>query len=281
MDINSTQFTAAMLSFFSTFLVTQVIGRFIDHNYDRLFKELDKNLKIKNAMPEDMHSESFDQLIRKQLNSYILMRSQETVGKKVMHKAFLLIIAGITAVLLTFSINFIMDGRIWLSVLSTIATLAAGSYYFERRQAWTKRGFVENTKYKALFKGGTFSGGQTTIDIIQSDSSENQPIDYPKIAIVDDAANKLHIYNRFKSAGALTIATGDDTTLVTEYEYEGTTTINGENLPHHTKDRALIDVSDIKTSGVYYPVTAEMPLIARPIQEAVRGSKKVIKLFSK
>lgn len=209
------------------------------------------------------------------------MRSQETIGKKVMHKVFLLIIAGITAVLLTFSINFIMDGRIWLSVLCTVATLAAGSYYFERRQAWTKRGFVENTKYKALFKGGTFSGGQTTIDIIQSDSSENQPIDYPKIAIVDDAANKLHIYNRFKSAGALTIDTGDDTTLVTEYEYEGTTTINGESIPHHTKDRALIDVSDIKTSGVYYPVTAEMPLIARPLQEAVRGSKKVIKLFSK
>lgn len=279
MGLTSAQLTAAILSFVSSFLITQVIGRLIEHNYDKLFKELDKNLKIKNALPDDMKSASLDQIVRQQLNAYILQRSQESVGKQVMNRMRLTLLAGLSATAFAFTVYLAIDGHpVWAGV-TFLVTLSFGSYYLDRRKAWTRRGIVENTKYRAVLIGGTYSGGETMINILQdpNDDASNIALDYPRLAVVDDAHNKLHVYKRIHSEGAVNIASGDDTSLSTQYEYEGTTPLN-ESTPTHSSKQALVTPPDIRTSGVYYPQTAEMPLITRPIQDAVGIGKKVVRL---
>lgn len=279
MGLSSAQLTATILSFISTLLITQVIGRFIDHNYDKLFKELDKNLKIKNALPDGMTSETLDQIVRQQLNAYILQRSQETLGKQVMNRVRLITLAGIASLSLAWSVYFALEGKPWWAAATFLGTLSFGSYYVDRRRAWTRRGHVENTKYKAVLKGGYYSGGATMVDILQdSNNAGDIAIDYARIAVADVLENKLHVYKRTHSEGTLSIDSGENTSLTTEYEYEGTTPLD-ENTETHNSKQAIIAPEDIRTAGVYYPQTAEMPLVARPIHEAVGVGKKVAKIF--
>lgn len=280
MGLTAAQLTAAILSFVSTLLITQVIGRLIDHNYDRLFKELDKNLKIKNALPEGMRSESLDQIVRQQLNAYILQRSQESVGKQVLNRFRLAFLAVLSSASFAFAAYLAFsDHPIWAGA-SFLVSLSFGSYYIDRRKAWTKRGYVENTKYRARFIGGQFGGGETLIEIRQdANDTANIALDYANLAVTDERTNKLHIYKRTRSEGELNVASGDDTNLITEYQYEGTTPLDVNPVSHSSK-QAVIRPEDIKTVGVYYPQTAEMPLITRPIQDAVGLTKRIIKKIS-
>lgn len=279
MEISSTALTAAILSFISTLLITQVIGRFIDHNYDKPFKELDKNLKINNALPDDMKSETLEQIIRQQLNAYILTRSQHTLGKKVMNRLWLAVLAGISAICGALAIWNAIDGRPWWSAVSIFGTLSFGAYYFDRRSVWTKTTQVHNTKYRAIFMGGLYSNGSVLIDIIQ-DGDSDIAIDYPRIAIIDDDAGKTHFYKRIRSDGTVSIDSGDNTSLNTTYQYEGTVTTSSEHRIH-SKKQAVINQEDIKTSGVLYPKTEEIPLISFPIHEALHTGQRLSRLIKR
>lgn len=273
MNISSTVLTASILSFVSTLLITQVIGRFIDHNYDKVFKELDKNLKIQNALPDDMQSDTLDQLIRQQFNAYLLSRSRAGLGKQVFNRIWLGLYAGMSALCVALTIWSAMEGRVWWASVSFFGVLSFGAYYFDRRRAWTRKGMVQNTKYRAIFKNGVYSNGSVLIDILQ-DGDSNVAIDYPRVVITDNEANKIHIYNRIKSEGTLSVNSGDDTDLKTTYEYSGSVPLTNESVAH-SKKQAVIRSNEVRTHGVLYPRTEEIPLLSIPIHEVVTTGKKL------
>lgn len=222
MDITSPPVLAAMITILSTFLFTQVIGRIIDHNYDKNYRELERNLQLKKLLGEPMQNKGLDELIRIQLNSYILIKSSNTAATTRWHRFLLLCIAvgGAFSLILTIN-NFQSHTSNW-GFTFLIVTFAIGSLYFDRRKVWLHRSYAENTKYRAEFFGGAFDGKHTMVDIKQADGVDTlSTLDHPFVYIENVAENTIFVYKRVHSSGNISVSSGENTTLITDYAYQG------------------------------------------------------------
>lgn len=222
MDITSPPVLAAIITIFSTFLFTQVIGRIIDHNYDKNYRELERNLQLKKLLGETMENPGLDELIRIQLNSYILIKSSSTAATTRWHRFLLLCIAtGGAGSLAATIINFQNHLSAW-GVTFLVITFGIGLLYFDRRKIWLHRSYAENTKYRAEFRGGDFDGKHAMVDIKQADGSDNlSTLDHPFVYVEDQSEKKIYVYKRIHSSGNVSVSSGENTNLITEYAYQG------------------------------------------------------------
>lgn len=222
MDITSPPVLAAIITIFSTFLFTQVIGRIIDHNYDKNYRELERNLQLKKLLGETMENPGLDELIRIQLNSYILIKSSSTAATTRWHRFLLVCIASAGAASLAATIiNFQNHLSAW-GITFLVITFGIGLLYFDRRKIWLHRSYAENTKYRAEFKGGEFDGKHAMVDIKQADGTDNlSTLDYPFVYVEDRSENKIYVYKRIHSSGNVSVSSGENTNLISEYAYQG------------------------------------------------------------
>lgn len=222
MDITSPPVLAAIITIFSTFLFTQVIGRIIDHNYDKNYRELERNLQLKKLLGETMENPGLDELIRIQLNSYILIKSSSTAATTRWHRFLLVCIASggagaLAATIIHFQNHMSEWGSTWL-----VVTFAIGFLYFDRRKIWLQRSYAENTKYRAEFRGGEYDGKHAMVDIKQADGTDSlSTLDFPFVYIEDRSEHKIYVYKRISSSGNISVASGENTNLVSEYAYQG------------------------------------------------------------
>ena len=222
MDITSPPVLAAIITIFSTFLFTQVIGRIIDHNYDKNYRELERNLQLKKLLGETMENPGLDELIRIQLNSYILIKSSSTAATTRWHRFLLVCIASAGAASLAATIIQFQNHMSAWGITFLVITFAIGFLYFDRRKIWLQRSYAENTKYRAEFRGGDFDGKHAMVDIKQADGTDNlSTLDHPFVYVEDRSENKIYVYKRISSSGNVSIASGENTNLVSEYAYQG------------------------------------------------------------
>lgn len=221
MDITSPPIFAAIITILSTFLFTQVIGRIIDHNYDKNYRELERNLQLKKLLGEAMQNKGLDELIRIQLNSYILIKSS-SVLKTRFHRFLLLCIGALVALSLMLAVTNFQNHRSEWGVGCLIVTCGIAMLYFDRRKVWLHRSYVENTKYRAEFFGGEFDGKHVMVDIKQADGVDNlSTLDHPFVYIEDTSTNTVFVYKRVHSSGNVSVSSGENTTLITDYAYQG------------------------------------------------------------
>lgn len=221
MDISSPPVLAALITIISTFLFTQVIGRIIDHNYDKNYRELERNLQLKKLLGESMQNKGLDELIRIQLNSYILIKSS-SVLKTRFHRFLLMCIGALGALSLMLAVTNFQNRQDWIGVGLLMVTILIGAFYFDRRKVWLHRSYVENTKYRAEFFGGEFDGKHAMVDIKQADGIDNlSTLDHPFVYIEDVAENRIYVYKRVHSSGNVSVSSGENTTLITDYAYQG------------------------------------------------------------
>lgn len=222
MDITSPPIFAAIITILSTFLFTQVIGRIIDHNYDKNYRELERNLQLKELLGDGMQNKGLDELIRIQLNSYILIKSSSTAATTRWHRFLLFCIASLGAASLGLTINDFQNHLSGWGVTYLIATFAIGLLYFTRRRVWLHRSYAENTKYRAEFFGGEFDGKHVMVDIKQADGVDNlSTLDHPFVYIENVSENTIFVYKRVHSSGNVSVSSGENTTLITDYAYQG------------------------------------------------------------
>jgi hypothetical protein len=221
MDISSPPVLAAIITIFSTFLFTQVIGRIIDHNYDKNYRELERNLQLKKLLGEPMQNKGLDELIRIQLNSYILIKSSSTTKTR-WHRFLLVCIGILVALSLMLTVTNFQNHMSEWGVTCLIVTFALCMLYFDRRKVWLHRSYVENTKYRAEFFGGEFDGKHFMVDIKQADGVDNlSTLDHPFVYIENTATNTIFVYKRVRSSGSVSVSSGENTNLITDYAYQG------------------------------------------------------------
>lgn len=221
MDISSPPVLAAMITILSTFLFTQVIGRIIDHNYDKNYRELERNLQLKKLLGEPMQNKGLDELIRIQLNSYILIKSSSKLQTR-FHRFLLVCIGAIVAVSIMLSVTNFQNRQDGAGIGFLVASIMIGMIYFDRRKVWLHRSYVENTKYRAEFLGGEFDGKHATVDIKQADGVDNlSTLDHPFVYIENVATNTIFVYKRVRSSGNVSVSSGENTNLITDYAYQG------------------------------------------------------------
>jgi hypothetical protein len=221
MDISSPPVLAAIITIFSTFLFTQVIGRIIDHNYDKNYRELERNLQLKKLLGEPMQNKGLDELIRIQLNSYILIKSSSQLKTR-FHRFLLMCIGAIVAASLMLSVTNFQNHQDGAGIGFLVTSIMIGLIYFDRRKVWLHRSYVENTKYRAEFLGGEFDGKHAMVDIKQADGVDNlSTLDHPFVYIENVATNTIFVYKRVRSSGNVSVASGENTNLITDYVYQG------------------------------------------------------------
>jgi hypothetical protein len=217
MDLTSPVIIATILGF----IFTQIVGRVVDHHYDRNYRQLERNLQLKKLLGEDTHNASLDELIRRQLNSYVLYEMGDVRTER-KHRLYLSGIGVVALGSLVLTITLFQEKNIGWAIASIVLNLAMASLYYDRKRTWFQRVPAENTKYKAELKGGMYDGGVLMLDIMPVGNADStSTLDHPYIFVEDSATARLHSYKRIRSTGTVSIAAGEDTDLVTEYEYQG------------------------------------------------------------
>lgn len=212
---------ATLISLAATFIFTQVIARIIDHNYDKTYRELERNLQLRKLMGEDLKDSTLDELIRVQFNSYLLMK-MSVVRKTKGHRFALFCLGLLSAGLLGLStMEFLKENYTWGSGFA-VAASTVGIVYFDRRKHWFRRSYVTNTKYKAILLGGKYDSGYTMIDIIPTnDDGTFSTLDYPFVYVKDAITGTVYGYKRIRSGGKVSVSSGEETNLQTEYAFQG------------------------------------------------------------
>lgn len=196
---------------------TQLIGRFVDHHYDKNYRVLERNLQIKKLLGDDSHNASLDELIRRQLNSYIVYE-MGNVREERKHKVYLFGIGMIVALAIAITVATFQNGYILWGIAASVVTAALGIFYYERKSTWFVRVPAENTQYKAMFKNGKYADGFLMLDIIPSDGGGGT-LDHPFLYVEDIDTEYIHEYKRVSSSGSISISSGSNTDLLSEYVF--------------------------------------------------------------
>ena len=270
MDITSPPVLAALITIISTFLFTQVIGRIIDHNYDKNYRELERNLQLKKLLGEQMQNKGLDELIRIQLNSYILIKSSSRLKTR-FHRFLLVCIGVAVAVSLMLSVTNFQHSQDGAGIGFLVTSVMIGLIYFDRRKVWLHRSYVENTKYRAEFLGGEFDGKHAMIDIKQADGVDNlSTLDHPYVYIENAATHTIYVYKRVRSSGNVSVSSGENTNLITDYAYQGIFD-QGEGRKALGKN-PVISVTAVRSADSLLATlvaSEEVQVIAKPIMGTV------------
>ena len=269
---------ATLISLVATFIFTQVIARIIDHNYDKNYRELERNLQLRKLMGEDLKDSSLDELIRVQFNSYLLMK-MSVVRKTKGHRFALFVIGLLSAGALGLGImEFLKDRIVWSIVLGAIA-LVLGIIYFDRRKYWFRRSYVTNTKYKAILLGGKYDSGFTMIDIIPSiDDGTFSTLDHPFVYVKDAITGTVYGYKRIRSGGKVSVSSGEETNLQTEYAFQGIVAKESQII---FEKNPVIASLDVTLPDYFVPVMEEITVATmKPIKGAWYVIATVFRFFS-
>lgn len=201
-------------------------------------------------MGDDFQNESLDELIRMQLNSYILI-SRTTERRSKGHRLIISIFGWLAVASAITGIISFFENR-WDWAAGGIALCVMFAIIATRlRQKFYRTYTVENTKYKAVFLGGKFEGGYVAIDIMPApDDGSPSTLDYPVLYLKDPLKGRVHVYNRVKSAGNISIGSGEETSMQTDYTYASILAHLPENIP----SPAIINAGDIKLPGEVIPI---------------------------
>lgn len=269
---------ATLISLIATFLFTQVIARIIDHNYDKTYRELERNLQLRKLLGEELKDSSLDELIRVQFNSYLLMK-MSVVRKTKWHRFALFCLGLISAGALGLSImEFTKENFPW-AIGFAGATVALVLIYFDRRKNWFRRSYVTNTKYKAILLGGKYDSGYTMIDIIPSnDDGTFSTLDHPFVYVKDAITGTVYGYKRIRSGGKVSVASGEETNLQTEYAFQGI--VAKESQIIFGKNPVIIS-TDVTLPDYFVPVMEEITVATmKPIKGAWYVLATVFRYFS-
>jgi hypothetical protein len=269
---------ATLISLIATFLFTQVIARIIDHNYDKTYRELERNLQLRKLMGEDLKDSSLDELIRVQFNSYLLMK-MSVVRKTKGHRFALFAIGLLSAGSLGLGVMEFLKDKISLSLILGAIALILGMVYFDRRKHWFRRSYVTNTKYKAILLGGKYDSGYTMIDIIPSaDDGTFSTLDYPFVYVKDAITGTVYGYKRIRSGGKVSVASGEETNLQTEYAFQGI--VAKESQIIFAKNPVIASL-DVTLPDYFVPVMEEITVATmKPIKGAWYVLATVFRYFS-
>lgn len=269
---------ATLISLIATFLFTQVIARIIDHNYDKTYRELERNLQLRKLLGEDLKDSSLDELIRVQFNSYLLMK-MSVVRKTKGHRFALFVIGLLSAGALGLAIMEFLKDEIRWSVTLAAAAFVLGVIYFDRRKHWFRRSYVTNTKYKAILLGGKYDSGYTMIDIIPStDDGTFSTLDHPFVYVKDAISGTVYGYKRIRSAGKVSVSAGEDTNLQTEYAFQGI--VAKESQVIFGKNPVISSV-DVTLPDYFVPVMEEITVATmKPIKGAWYVLATIFRFFS-
>lgn len=269
---------ATLISLIATFLFTQVIARIIDHNYDKTYRELERNLQLRKLLGEDLKDSSLDELIRVQFNSYLLMK-MSVVRKTKGHRFALFVIGLLSAGALGLAIMEFLKDEIRWSVTLAAAAFVLGVIYFDRRKHWFRRSYVTNTKYKAILLGGKYDSGYTMIDIIPStDDGTFSTLDHPFVYVKDAISGTVYGYKRIRSAGKVSVSAGEDTNLQTEYAFQGI--VAKESQVIFGKNPVISSV-EVTLPDYFVPVMEEITVATmKPIKGAWYVLATIFRFFS-
>lgn len=269
---------ATLISLIATFVFTQVIARIIDHNYDKTYRELERNLQLRKLLGEDLKDSSLDELIRVQFNSYLLMK-MSVVRKTKGHRFALFVIGLLSAGALGLAIMEFLKDEIRWSITLGAAALILGVIYFDRRKHWFRRSYVTNTKYKAILLGGKYDSGYTMIDIIPStDDGTFSTLDHPFVYVKDAISGTVYGYKRIRSAGKVSVSSGEDTNLQTEYAFQGIVAKESQII---LGKNPVISSVDVTLPDYFVPVMEEITVATmKPIKGAWYVLATIFRFFS-
>lgn len=265
MDIsNSPVIVASIISVISGFILTQIIGPVIDHYRDKSYRLLERNLQLRKLMGDEFKNESLDEIIRMQLNSYILVsRTTERRSKK--HRRIISLVSGLGWVSFGATIVAVNEQAYeWSFFFFMMAGLFI-TLYFRLRRKFYRTYTVDNTKYKAVFLGGKYEGGYVSVDIMPANEDGSlSTLDYPVLYIKDKIKGRIHVYSRVKSAGSISIGSGEETSMQTDYSYEKVIA----SLPENTPAPPVINALDLKLPGEVMPIEDIAMASVKPMRKA-------------
>lgn len=270
---------ATLISLIATFLFTQVIARIIDHNYDKTYRELERNLQLRKLLGDEMKNDSLDELIRVQFNSYILIK-MSGVRKTRFHRLALFFLGLLSAGSLAMAVmEFFKDNLPWAVSLLVISVML-GMLYFDRRKNWFRRSYVTNTKYKATFLGGKYDSGYVMIDIVQaSEDSTFSTLDHPFVYVKDAITGTVYGYKRIRSTGKVSVSAGEDTNLQTEYAFQGI--VAKESQIVFGRNPVILS-TNVNLPDYFVPVMEEITVATmKPLKGAWSVLATVFRFFSK
>lgn len=251
MDIsNSPVIIASIISVISGFVLTQVIGPLLEHYRDKSYRVLERNLQLRKLMGDDFKNESLDEIIRMQLNSYILVsRTTERRSKK--HRRIISLVSFLGWVALGITVIAFSEHAYGTAIFTGILAVLCVLGTIALKQKFYRSYTVENTKYKAVLLGGKYEGGYVSIDIMPANEDGSlSSLDYPVLYIRDKIKGRIHVYSRVKSAGNISIGSGEETSMQTDYAYETVIT----SLPENTSSPSVVYASDLKLPGEMMPI---------------------------
>lgn len=269
---------ATLISLVATFLFTQVIARIIDHNYDKAYRELERNLQLRKLLGEDMKDSSLDELIRVQFNSYLLIK-MSGVRKTRFHRLALFFIGLLSAGSLAMAVMEFFKEQLPWSISLLVISVMLGMLYFDRRKNWFRRSYVTNTKYKAILLGGKYDSGYVMIDILQAnEDSTFSTLDHPFIYVKDAISGTVYGYKRIRSAGKVSVASGEDTNLQTDYAFQGI--VAKESQIVFGRNPVILSTS-VNLPDYFVPVMEEITVATmKPLKGAWSVLAAVFRFFS-
>lgn len=254
---------ASFISVIAGFFLTQIIGPVLDHYRDKHYRLLERNLQLRKLIGDDFKNESLDEIIRMQLNSYILV-SRSSQRKSRSHRFMLSLITLAGWIFAVTSFLFFMDHAYVTGSIFAALVPASVFAYFSLRKRFFRSYTVENTKYRAAFLGGKFEGGQATVDIRPANEDGTlTTLDYPALYIKDKLTGRIHAYNRAKSSGNISIGSGEETDMQTDYIYHKTLSI----LPELLHNTAVLSSVDVKLPGEILPMEDLALASVKPVRK--------------
>lgn len=279
MDLTSQPIViATLISLVATFVFTQIIGRIIDHNYDKTYRELERNLQLRKLMGEDLKDSSLDELIRVQFNSYLLLK-MSGVRKTRFHRFMLFTLGILAAGSLGVSIMEFFRSQMAWGIAMLVISLMLCMVYFDRRKHWFRSSYATNTKYKAILLGGKYDSGYTMIDIVPTtDDVTFSTLDHPFVYVKDAITGTVYGYKRIRSGGKISVSSGSDSNLQTEYAFQGI--VAKESQVVFGKNPVIPSV-EINLPDYFVPVMEEITVATmKPIKGAWYVLATIFRFFS-
>lgn len=279
MDITSQPVViATIISLLASFIFTQIIARVIDHNYDKNYRELERNLQLKKLL-EGNENESLNELVRVQLNSYLLIK-MSGVKKTRKHRLMLFLLGLVTVSSLIISITKFIEMELTLAIVTLTVSMFLGTFYFNRRKVWFRSSYIGNTKYKAVLLGGKYDSGYTMIDIKKNnDDSTFSTLDFPFVYIKDAITGTVYGYKRMKSTGSISVTPNEPNSLETEYIFQGI--VAKESQIVFGKDPVIQSIQ-VNLPDYFIPAMEEITVVSmKPLKGMFSLVAKVFKYFAK
>lgn len=231
-----------------TLIVTYFIA-FFNSARDKNFVLLERYIKLKKDMGEAESSKTFDELIRRRLNSYVVSEMDgRDRRKRTIHIIYTLgIFWGlffVWAVLAVIDKDYVESG-------------VCGILFVFFLWLWSKqsdkgriRDFENRINYEAHLLDGDFVGQYALLPLLRPSYGRNAPgtWQHPHIYVQNMITGKVGVYEQVSSAGYIH-SRAEDTTLSAEYRFTGETKMK----------RRLKKSNAFMSSGSLYPAP-EKPL---------------------